>query len=103
MEYQIINKTQRPWGYEVRIKVLDDNNVKGVLTIRFPKEPFVAYLDRRCKQSVNHFEAELSEPVKLPDRIYTTDEVTQILRTKGYLSDKEQFSDEMPVKEVVSE
>ncbi len=98
MDYEIVNKIQRPWGYEVRIKVLDENDIKGCLTIQFPKEPSAIFLDKRCKQMVDHFEQQQLITVEEPARMFTFEEVTQILRVKGYLSDKERFSDKMPVK-----
>jgi hypothetical protein len=103
MDYKVINRTQRPWGYEVRIKVLDNSDVKGCLTIQFPKEPSDKFLVKRCQQSVDHFELGLDNQLEVPDKMYTPEEITQILRTKGYLSAKEQFGDEMSMKELIRE
>ena len=99
MNYTVVNEVQRSWGYEVRIKILDENVVKGAVEILFPKKPTDGFLNRRCQDRVDQFEQELSNllgPV-IPTT-YTADEVTQLLRAKGYLSPIEKFGEGMPEK-----
>ena len=99
MTYEIVNKILRPWGYEIRLKVLDDKEIKGVVEVLFPKKPTDKFLNRKCQSRVGQFEQQLLISPEVLPVTYTADEVTQLLRNKGYLQINEAFANDMPLIE----
>ena len=70
------------WGIEV------------VYGKRVPSEGFkVREIERRIAL------LDVQEPLE-PERMYVAQEVTEILQEKGYLESHEEFSEDMPIKEV---
>jgi len=97
MDYEIVDQRQRPWGYEVRAKVLKNGKVKGTIEVLFPKKPSVKFLKKRCDKKVKQFELGINLPEEM-EKLWTADEVTYILRQNGYLTATEEFSEDMEPK-----
>lgn len=104
MNYEIKEQTQKAWGWEVRISAFDSNLAEPIyysVEVMFPKQPSTAFLNRECQRRANLFEYKLNNPDPEPEQTFSENEVTQILRKKGYLGDTESFSEDMTIKEIV--
>ena len=97
-EYKIQKERFREDGYYIAtVKVWDKENklkkfrLEVVYGKRIPSERFkVAEIERR----ISMLDAQLD--IQEPERIYTEQEITEILQEKGYLEDHEEFSENMP-------
>ncbi len=97
-EYKIQKERFREDGYYIAtVKVWDKENklkkfrLEVVYGKRIPSERFkVAEIERR----ISMLDAQLD--IQEPERIYTEQEITEILQEKGYLEDHEEFSEDMP-------
>ncbi len=89
LEYQIKDKQQRPWNFEVRVLI---ENLE-IITVVFPKEPSKEFLKREVERRVKNFEEQMNQPEPEPEKLYSAEEINSILREKGIFKEDEDFED----------
>jgi len=94
LTYRICNRTQRPWGYEVKVEVWKEKEHIRTFTVNFKNDKVSEEdITVRVAKRVADIEAELLVPTPEPDVQMTGLEVVGLLIEKGYLKEGDSLDD----------
>ena len=99
LEYKLHNQQPHPWGYEILITFIDDNDQEYNELMLFPKKPTKTDIDKMVQFWQNKVEASIIESQKEPDETMFKSEVEEMLIEKGYLTEGQTLKDLIDKKE----
>jgi len=102
-KYEIVEESFRQDGYyTVKIKCQDETQTDGqeyiIDCVYGKKQPSDEFKIREVERRLLKLKNDLNNPPTEPERPYMVDEITEILKAKGYLKEDEVFSEDMPEK-----
>jgi len=102
-DYEIIEESFRQDGYYViKVKCWDGAKTDAqeyiVDCVYGKRRPSDVFLKGEINRRVLKLENDIINPPVEPERPYMADEVTAILKERGYLKEGEKFSEDMPDK-----
>jgi len=95
VKYRVIREVRRENNFEVWAEISDDGDILLIGNYIVPTG--AAHLSKQALDTLfeNVVFSRFDVTPSLPARQYTADEVTIILREKGYLAEGEEFSEDM--------
>lgn len=100
----IRRQRKEPWGWESAINIIEDGQVVQTVTVldkvQKTEQEFIdeGRFARLIQNHQDDVAEKAAEAAKAEEKVYTESEVTAILKEKGYITDKEVFSEAMPTK-----
>ena len=95
LSYKLFGHQPRPWGYEVRADVWDEEENHYPICMTWKKEPKASKIIKEAEKRIKQLEKKLLEPPEEPEENYMQSEVTEILIQKGVLQEGQEFPEDL--------
>jgi len=95
LSYKLFGHQPRPWGYEVRADIWDEDDNHYSICMIWKKEPQASKIIKEVERRIKKLEKKLLEPPEEIEENYLQSEVTEILTNKGILTVGQKFPDDL--------
>ena len=95
LSYNLFGHQPRPWGYEVRADVWDENGNHYPICMTWKKKPKVSKIIEEVEKRISKLKEKILEPPEEPEESYMQSEVTEILIQKGILTEGQEFPEDL--------